>query len=555
MCSNAEGSTVATFRPWLVYRAGGLALLLIAEIAVFWARFGAAICVKIDGPRIIAFAQRSPVSQFMITASVAALICGGLRLARQLHSATWNFETPFHRRWLVLHFAALVAFYGLSIAEFEGAHGSWSHAQLWIGIWLMMGTVALACWIAAVIPLSLPGVDNISAMQLLAVSTIAALAAVSAGQLASQLWQPLSQGTFWLVENLLHLFYSSVTAEPSRFVVGTESFSIYIAPKCSGYEGIGLVTIFLGTFLWWFRRELRFPQSLLLLPLGIATIWFANSIRITALIAIGSSISPEVAQSGFHSNAGWLAFNAITLGLIAVTWNSAVFSKEAERSHSRGARAEYPAAPYLVPLLILVGTMMLTGALSSGGFDRLYALRVLATAGTIGYFLHTYRRDGILAWSWSWQPAAIGTLVFGIWMVLAPLARADDSLQAEQAAGLASLSYPLVAIWIAFRAIGSVITVPLAEELAFRGFLPRRLIASDFASVPLGRFSWFSFVVSSIVFGLLHGSWLAGTIAGMLFAYALYRRGRLMDAVVAHATANALVTGYVLTTGNWAAWS
>jgi membrane protease YdiL (CAAX protease family) len=54
---------------------------------------------------------------------------------------------------------------------------------------------------------------------------------------------------------------------------------------------------------------------------------------------------------------------------------------------------------------------------------------------------------------------------------------------------------------------------------------------------------------------LLHGRWLAGTVAGLLFAAALYRRGRLMDAVVAHATANALITAYVLTTGQWSIWS
>jgi CAAX prenyl protease-like protein len=71
----------------------------------------------------------------------------------------------------------------------------------------------------------------------------------------------------------------------------------------------------------------------------------------------------------------------------------------------------------------------------------------------------------------------------------------------------------------------------------------------------MGQFSWFSFVVSSVVFGLLHGRWLAGSLAGMLFGVALYRRGRLMDAVVAHSTANALVTCYVLATENWTAWS
>jgi CAAX prenyl protease-like protein len=64
-----------------------------------------------------------------------------------------------------------------------------------------------------------------------------------------------------------------------------------------------------------------------------------------------------------------------------------------------------------------------------------------------------------------------------------------------------------------------------------------------------------SLLVSSIVFGLMHSSWLAGTLAGLAYAFAVSRRGQLLDAVLAHATTNALLAGYVLVTGAWALWS
>jgi CAAX prenyl protease-like protein len=99
------------------------------------------------------------------------------------------------------------------------------------------------------------------------------------------------------------------------------------------------------------------------------------------------------------------------------------------------------------------------------------------------------------------------------------------------------------------------VTVPLAEELAFRGYLTRRLIAPDFECVPLGRFTWASFLVSSALFGALHGRWLAGTLAGMLYALALYRRRNLADPVLAHALTNALLAVHVLATGAWSLWS
>jgi len=81
---------------------------------------------------------------------------------------------------------------------------------------------------------------------------------------------------------------------------------------------------------------------------------------------------------------------------------------------------------------------------------------------------------------------------------------------------------------------GAVITVPLAEEMAFRGFLLRRLASSDFEAVSWRRFSWLPFLISSAAFGLLHGErWLAGTVAGMIYALVMIRRGRIGEAVAA----------------------
>jgi CAAX prenyl protease-like protein len=120
---------------------------------------------------------------------------------------------------------------------------------------------------------------------------------------------------------------------------------------------------------------------------------------------------------------------------------------------------------------------------------------------------------------------------------------------------LAGLPRVEAAGWLFCRVLGSVVTVPMAEELAFRGFLSRRLIAADFQDVSPGRLTGLSFLGSSLAFGLLHQRWVAGTLAGMLFALAYARRGRLADAVLAHATANALIAAWVLVTGDWSVWA
>ena len=93
---------------------------------------------------------------------------------------------------------------------------------------------------------------------------------------------------------------------------------------------------------------------------------------------------------------------------------------------------------------------------------------------------------------------AIGAL---IWIALAH--SSNPAADREISVGL--MTYPTGArvTWIIFRVLAAVVTAPLAEELAFRGYLMRRLLSRDFAQVSFERFPWFAFLVSSVAFGLL----------------------------------------------------
>ncbi len=50
------------------------------------------------------------------------------------------------------------------------------------------------------------------------------------------------------------------------------------------------------------------------------------------------------------------------------------------------------------------------------------------------------------------------------------------------------------------------------------------------------------------------GSGVGPNVAGMFYAWAMYRRSRVGDAVMAHATTNALIASDVLILGNWNMW-
>jgi len=112
----------------------------------------------------------------------------------------------------------------------------------------------------------------------------------------------------------------------------------------------------------------------------------------------------------------------------------------------------------------------------------------------------------------------------------------------------------MAAFWLIARVLGSVVVVAVAEELAFRGYLLCGLIVDDFTAVSPKQFTAMSFLISSVAFGALHGRWLAGILAGMIYAAAQYRRGQISDAIVAHAVTNGLLAAYVVIFGHWAFW-
>src|SRR4030095_3102968 len=95
-------------------------------------------------------------------------------------------------------------------------------------------------------------------------------------QLGQALWAPLAVTTLGVVRVLLGLVYPEVHYDLAEQLGGSAKFEGAIAPACSGYEGVGCVTLLLLLYLWWFRRHLRFPQALLLLPVGAVAAWLAD---------------------------------------------------------------------------------------------------------------------------------------------------------------------------------------------------------------------------------------------------------------------------------------
>jgi exosortase E/protease (VPEID-CTERM system) len=480
----------------------------------------------------------------LIAVIAAILFFSGKRLWTRLSQSGLQSRKRSRLPYLAAHTAVLGLFVWITSNVMANPIPA-AQADSWAVGWIGSAALTLVLWCLALFPFQtwLTTV-RLEARRVFA-ATLVGSAAWASGFVTQRLWEPFAGYTFGLVHLLLSAIYTNIVTEPENLIIGTPSFLALIAPECSGLEGVGLTLVFTGVVLWSWRESFQFPAALLLLPLGGTVIWILNALRITAFVVIGDAGWPEVAAGGFHSQAGWISFNAVALGLVGITLRGRYFMSAKETA--RPAENADTTAAYLLPFLAIVATAMLTGAVSAG-FDWLYPLRVIAAVAILWTFRRSYPS---FTWSWSWGPIGIGMVCFLIWLALAP----EASVNAPWPAHLQETSI-WTGVWLLSRVIGYVLTVPLAEELAFRGYLTRRIISSEFDSLPIGVFTWSSLLISSVLFGLFHGPhWLPGTITGLLFALALYRRRSLADAVVAHAITNLLLTLYVFATGRWGLWS
>ena len=342
-----------------------------------------------------------------------------------------------------------------------------------------------------------------------------------------------------------------MVVQPEHSRIGTTTFTAVIAPECSGIEGAALLVVFLILWLFLFRKEVRFPQALLLIPGGIALLLFLNAVRIAVLIIIGNAGWRDIATQGFHSQGGWIAFNTVAFGISVgarrIPWVAKrSFHEQLVPSSRTGRNA---VSIYLLPFLALLFGGMLAKAVS-GKFEWFYGLRLLFTLPVLWLFRRDYLR---LPRKWDWAAAAVGIAVFVMWVGI------DRSIfpapAAAQPLELTNASGAVQAVWILMRALTAIVVVPFAEELAFRGYLMRRFAGEDFESMPPRAAGWFAVLVSSAFFGLMHGSrWIAGIIAGLFYAILYRRTGNLSSPIVSHFVTNLLLTIYVLVFNDWSFW-
>jgi CAAX prenyl protease-like protein len=209
-----------------------------------------------------------------------------------------------------------------------------------------------------------------------------------------------------------------------------------------------------------------------------------------------------------------------------------------------------------VPMVLYLAFLAFTASLGTSLDLRwLYALQILLVGAALAFFARDYvelaevRPLARADWLWA---LLIGAGVWLLWINLDGgwLRIGEAKLAFIPIGAEGQLIWPLIVV----RIFGAALVVPVMEELFWRSLIMRWIDRSDFLALAPAAVSWRALLASSLVFGLEHGQWLAGIVAGLAYGYLYRRSGSLWPPILAHGLTNLLLGVWVVGHAQWQFW-
>ncbi len=218
---------------------------------------------------------------------------------------------------------------------------------------------------------------------------------------------------------------------------------------------------------------------------------------------------------------------------------------------------------YVLPFAVFMVGLALAQGLAALGKDSphlwlrepmywVFPLQAIACAVVLVVFWRDYDFGPARHWPLA---VGVGVGVFAVWTcpqwLLGQPARTEGFNPETFAASPA-----LFALSVAARFFRLVVVVPLLEEIFWRGFLQRYLIKENFARVPFGQYTAVSFWAVAAGFMAVHqtADMPAALVTGAVYGWVAVKTKSLQACVIAHATTNLLLGGYIMATRQWGFW-
>ena len=211
---------------------------------------------------------------------------------------------------------------------------------------------------------------------------------------------------------------------------------------------------------------------------------------------------------------------------------------------------------YLLPMAVF---MVFTWA--GGNWKSLYPLTYVAKTVVVAAMLFAFRRLYTrVRWNYWWLGLIVGVIGIFQWVPMQLWLQQFPFFKPPKPEDVFNPFRDIPAAWvwafIGVRIVGAVLVVPVMEELFWRDFLWRQILApNDFKLAKVGEWAWPPFLIVAGAFAVVHGNWWLTSIVWALMVGTLLVYTKSLGAcIIAHATTNLLLAGYVLWTKDWAFW-
>ena len=196
-----------------------------------------------------------------------------------------------------------------------------------------------------------------------------------------------------------------------------------------------------------------------------------------------------------------------------------------------------------------------------GTWKTLYPISYVAKAILVAIMLFALRKHYTkVRWNHWWLGVIVGVVGIFQWVIMQLWLQKHFEFfkpSADVFNPFDTFANPIV-LWsfIFVRIASAALVVPVMEELFWRDYLWRYILApNDFELAKVGEMNWTPFVIVCGAFALVHGNWWLTSIvwAAMIAGLLVYTKS-IGACIIAHATTNLLLAGYVLKWKDWAFW-
>jgi CAAX prenyl protease-like protein len=211
---------------------------------------------------------------------------------------------------------------------------------------------------------------------------------------------------------------------------------------------------------------------------------------------------------------------------------------------------------YILPMAVFLAFTWVGGNWRSL-YPLTYVVKVIVVAAALAVLWRHYTK---ISWRYWWLGVIVGVIGIVQWVGMqlwlqhhvAFFAPSSEPFDPTKTFDSPAMLYGFFAV----RIIGAVLVVPVMEELFWRDFLWRQILApNDFKLAEVGERSWSALLIVSLVFAFVHGNWWLTSIVWALMIGGLLMYTRSLGAcIIAHAVTNLLLAVYVLRYRDWGFW-